>query len=555
MKMFSFMRKPTKLILYGILLALLCTVGLIFFLQYRVDKGTIDMWTENYAYVGTVVPDVEISALLTELPEEAQTILKNSEDIESLHTVKTSAAKILSGKYILDTMMTDTSLDQHFFVEAVITGYYDWSQWGSSIKYERYNLELVKEWGGDKVNTERGFAVMLTRFEDDEKWEIGQKIFFISGYINDGNGILTNEFDIMTPTVYELMYGSAPTNVFYANPFFLMDEDDGDDEIINFMDEAGILPYYEKYAELGGNIAVRAIDDFYALTQTAENRVYVTDGRALTASDYGKNVCMISQNLSLRNRYRIGDTITLSIAEDSYSYNGWENGNPMPEDELITSYGEEEEYEIIGIYNQISRVRNDPTFFSHTDVFIPGSEFSAEEELPLPYAFSFKVPGTSYDSFEENTVSALEAAGCTVILKDNGWQDVEESYYSMQTRSKLMLVCSIFAFAAAAAAFSVLLFSHLKKEYGLMRLLGAYRHEAMRLYFAAVTAIALPALALSGIVGWVFVNNRLPADGAIEINILAPAIVLPLVLLAVIVLALLLMVRASERGSLRKLIL
>lgn len=72
MEIFSFMRKPLKPLLYGTLLALLCTVALIFFLQYRIDRQTLDEWLSDYAYTGMLYPDIEGEALFTPLPEKTQ---------------------------------------------------------------------------------------------------------------------------------------------------------------------------------------------------------------------------------------------------------------------------------------------------------------------------------------------------------------------------------------------------------------------------------------------------------------------------------------------------
>lgn len=548
MKIFSFMRKPLKPLLYGALLALLCTVALIFALQYQTDRQTLDDWLDNYAYVGTIYPDVEGQSLLSPIPEETQVLLKEADTIESLHSMQTYAAKLLDGNIIVDHMMSLSQLQQHYFLQAKVTDSMDWGSSGD-FKYDRYTIELVKEWGSDKVG-DRSLHVNLLRLADEPAWEIGQEVFFISGYVLKNGAVIVIDFELYTPAVWEALTGLAPTDIFMANPYLLLNEGEGEAEILNFMEQTGIAPLYEKFAQLDGNLAVRAIDDFYALPKTATSLLYITDGRALTEQDAGKKVCMISQNLANRNRYCLGDIITLSIAEDNYSLYGWENGNPMPDDELITSYGLAEEYEIIGIYNQIARDVTDPLYYSHTDIFIPAE--SEQDGFPLPYAFSFRVSGLDYDTFLEETLPLLEESGCAVKLTDTGWEDVEDTFYAMEVRCRLMLWCAVLAFVAAAVVFSVLLFWHLRKEYGLQRLMGAYRHEACQVYFAAVAVIAVPALALSGIIGQVIVNNLQQSGGAENMLLF---ILLPAVLLGTICLLLLLLLAISERGSVRKIIM
>ena len=548
MKLFSFMRKPLKPALYGILLMLLCTVALIFSLQYQTDRQTLDDWLYNYIYIGTICPDVESNAMLKAIPDETWQLLRDADTIYSTQSMETYAAKLLDGDIVVDHMMTTSQLQQRYFVQAKIKSSMDWGSWGE-FKYDRYSIEVVKEWGSDKIG-DRGLFVNMLRLQDEPPFEIGNEIFFISGY-QFANGFVTVvEFDFLTPTAWEKLYGMPPTDIYTQNPYLVLSEGDTEKEILNFLDETGMLPYYEKFTQLDNNLAVRTISDFYALPKTAADRLYVTDGRAITAGDAGKKVCMVCQNLATRNRYGLGDIVTLSIAEESYSLEGWENGNPMPEDELIDSYASGEEYEIIGFYNQIGRDAYDPLFYSHTDIFIPAQK--RVEEKSLPYAFSFRVLGVDYDAFVEETVPMLEETGCIVKIADTGWQDVEDAYYAMEVRCKVMLGCAVLAFVAAAIVFSVLLFFHLRKEYGLQRLMGAYRHEAYQVYIAAIVVIAVPALAVSSVVGTIIVKYMMQNSIAENLMIF---VFLPVALLALICVLLYLLVAFCERGSLRKIIL
>ena len=99
------MRKPLKLILYGVLLALLCTVTLIFTLQYQADKQTLDDWLSNYSYVGIIYPDAEGQSMFMPIPEETQALLKEADTITSLHSMQTYAAKLIDGYLVPDHMM------------------------------------------------------------------------------------------------------------------------------------------------------------------------------------------------------------------------------------------------------------------------------------------------------------------------------------------------------------------------------------------------------------------------------------------------------------------
>ena len=549
MKIFSFMRKPLKPILYGALLALLCTVALIFTLQYQTDSRTLKNWLNTYTYVGTICPDVEGQAMLSPIPEEIFQMIKDADTIASTHTMQTYAAKLLDGHIVVDNMMTLDQLQQRYFVHARIKSHMDWNSPWDTFKFDRYAIEIVDEWGSQKIG-DRGLFLHMIRLAEEPAFEVGEEVFFNSGYLLDKGFVIVVEFDIYTPAAWEMLTGMEPLNIFMENPFLVLEEGEGEEEILAFLEETGMLPYYEKFAQLDNNLAVRAISDFYALPKTANDRVYVTDGRAITKEDAGKKVCMIHQNLMNRNRYGIGDTITLSVAEESYSLSGWANGNPMPEDELITSYGEAETYEIIGFYNEIGRDPYDPLYYSYTDIFIPAEKEC--DEMSLPYAFSFKVLGVDYDKFVAETMPKLEETGCVVKLVDTGWQDVEDAYYAMEVRCNLMFGCAVLSFVAAVIAFTVLLYLHLRKEYGLQRLMGAYRHEACQVYLAAMAVVALPALSLSGVVSYLIVKNLL--HSVIVESLLLFATVPMAIFVAVLVL-LLLLIAISERGSLRNIII
>ena len=549
MKIFSFMRKPLKPMLYGMLLALLCTVALIFALQYQTDKQTLRDWLDNYTYIGTICPDVEGNAMLTPIPEDAKALLKDADTIHSLHSIQTYAARLTDGYLVPDHMMTISQLYQRYFIQAKVTGSMGWGDMGI-FKCDRYAIELVKEWGSDKTG-DRGLHLNVWRLANEPVWESGQELFFTSSYTFDHYNLVNmTEFEFYTPAAWEAMMGVPPMDIFTQNPVLLLEEGEGEEEILAFLEETGMMPYYEKFTQLDGNLAVRTISDFYALPKTANDRIYITDGRAITKEDAGKKVCMISQNLMNRNRYALGDIVTLEVAEESYSLYGWENGNPMPEDELLTSYGEPQEYEIVGIYNQIGRNAYDPLYYSHTDIFIPVGEEIVE--FTLPYAFSFKVQGVDYDTFLAETLPVLEGYGCVVTLADTGWEDVEDAYYAMEVRCKVMLFCAALAFVAAAAVFTVLLYWHLRKEYGLQRLMGAYRHEACQVYLAALVAIAIPALAVSGIAGYLIVKGFMQS---IVVGNALLFVLLPMALFVTVCLLLLLLVTISERGSLRKIIM
>ena len=233
----------------------------------------------------------------------------------------------------------------------------------------------------------------------------------------------------------------------------------------------------------------------------AKGKAKTYEGRLLTPGDMGKKVCVISSLLSQRNRISVGDTIQLSLADGSYTLeNGWETGEQGDKDTALT-YGAYEEYEIVGIYTQAGRRTGNALYFTYNDIFLPAEEGS-EAALQKPYTFSFKVPGPDYQNFLAEYEPVLADAGYTLVVEDTGWDDVKESFYTMQTRRQLMLLCAGAAFAAAIIVFAILLNAHCRYEYGLRRLLGAGKWEARGIYGAVFACTAIPGGAVAVAGGW-----------------------------------------------------
>lgn len=119
MKKFPFLRRPTRLILYALLLALVTTAALIFAWQYKLDGIILDHAIDTYAYVGTVVrsdgeimdsnidrdladlygitPQVGGPAFLEEIPGELVEWLYDSDLVSRIDNRRTLAAQV--GEY------------------------------------------------------------------------------------------------------------------------------------------------------------------------------------------------------------------------------------------------------------------------------------------------------------------------------------------------------------------------------------------------------------------------------------------------------------------------
>ena len=286
------------------------------------------------------------------------------------------------------------------------------------------------------------------------------------------------------------------------NRYILIPEGvDSESYIQEFLESTGLDVLLNRQLRNRNAATVRRTQDMSMIPMFAKDKAKIYEGRLLTPGDMGKKVCVISNGLSQRNRLSVGDTIRLSLADGSYILeNGWETGEHGDEDAALT-YGAFEEYEIVGIYTQAGRRTVNALHFTYNDIFIPAEE-GMTAALQKPYTFSFKVPGPDYQNFLAEYEPVLTDAGYTLVVEDTGWDDVKESFYTMQTRRQLMLLCAGAAFAAAVLVFAILLNAHCRYEYGIRRLLGAKKGEALGIYGAVFACTAIPGGAAAVAGGW-----------------------------------------------------
>lgn len=153
MAIFSFWRKPVKLLLYGTLLALLCAASLIFFLQYRMDRAAMRESLKNYSYFGMAYLDQRGEGYLTALPDAAEELLLSADTVRSIHVMGSYAAKLIDGNTVPNTMMSMDFLQQRFFIQAELTMEYPCSNAKDEIQCTQYTLKNVQQWGGNNVGT------------------------------------------------------------------------------------------------------------------------------------------------------------------------------------------------------------------------------------------------------------------------------------------------------------------------------------------------------------------------------------------------------------------
>lgn len=546
MHKFPFLRRPVKPVLYALLLALILTAALVFAWQYHLDGIILDHAIDTYAYVGTLARsdgqllDAEASrdkrdfegevaqvggpAFLEELPEELIQWLSDSPYVSRIDSRQTQAA--LLGQHTrtkaeetaqtarIDDLMMSLGGTSYYFLEATVETVAEniWRQ-DDEITVDTYRLRVDRMWSHPNFSQDT-MMLEVWCLSSEPQFEVGQRIFLIGDYVYYGESGMPSDqmtsFDSpeqMRNWLDRYGYDRELSTVEKNRYTLIPDGVDSESYIQEFLASTGLDVLLEHQLRNQYAVTVRRTQDMTMIPLFAKDKAKTYEGRLLTPADAGKKVCVISNGLSQRNRLSVGDTISLSLADGSYTISGiehaegWETGEQGSEDAPLT-YGAYEEYEIVGIYTQAGRRMQNSLYFTYNDIFLPAESGSAAE-IQKPYTFSFKVPGPDYQDFLAEFEPVLESCGYTLVMEDTGWDDVKESFYTMQTRRQFMLLCAGAAFAAAVLIFAILLSAHCRYEYGLRRLLGASKREALGIYGAVFSFAGLSGGAVSLYAAWV----------------------------------------------------
>ena len=557
MRKFPFLRRPVKPVLYAVLLALILTAALVFAWQYHLDGIILDHAIDTYAYVGTVVradgkilddtmdmdlrdqrdfgydsPQMGGPAFLEEVPEGLVQWLENCDSLTRIDSRRTQAALLgectrtkaketAQTARIVDQMMT-LGGTSYYFLEATVDKVME-NEWRNDdkIAVDNYQVHVNRMWSDPNFSQDT-MTLRVWCLSAEPRFEVGQRIFLIGDYIYYGeSGIPSDQntsFDSPESIRYWLErngYDRELSTVEENRYILIPDSVDSESYISDFLESTGLDTMLQRQLRNRNAATVRRTQDMRMIPLFAKGKAKTYEGRVLTPADMGKKVCVISNGLSQRNRLSVGDTIKLSLADGCYTIHGldhaegWETGEQGDNDEALT-FGAYEEYEIVGIYTQAGRRTNNSLYFTYGDIFLPAEE-GAEAEMTKPYTFSFKVAGPDYQNFLTAFQPVLDEYGYTLVVEDTGWDDVKESFYTMQTRRQLMLLCAGAAFAAAVLVFAILLNAHCRYEYGLRRLLGASKRRALGIYGAVFTFSAIPGGAAAMGAAW-FMGIRLLKD-------------------------------------------
>lgn len=500
MKLPPLLRKPAKLLLCTVLLAILAGAALLFYLQAWIDGLAMENSMDAYAYVGTLTYDAKDAQAgaapdLAQIDAQAVSLLQNSRYLTAMDTRTTRAGQLAELKTVPDTMINTERLTQHYFVLATVTHSFGSWELSSGLLSDSYVIQPDADWRGERFSGS-GISLSLYRTAEEEPLPVGSRVFLIGRCVRDSNGIKSDAMLSCTAGAAEALGGSYADSLLMTHAVAVLPEDaDAAEWVTSYLAETGLTSAYETWSALQKAVTVREISDFSMHPYVYSGRIFLDAGRGLAPADSGTRVCMISQGLANRNRLNVGDTIRLSVADGCYTTaSGWESGHPTETEEML-HYGDYAEYTIVGVFTQRGRDLSDPLFFDQNDILIPAD--GTAQGAVRSYNLSFRVEGSGYDAFRADVGETLSAQGYRLKLRDAGWDDVEDTFEMLIQRRKIMLASAAAVFALTAVLFAVLTNRNCRYAYGLKRVLGAHRREAARGYCAAFFSSGLIGLLLA----------------------------------------------------------
>ena len=299
-------------------------------------------------------------------------------------------------------------------------------------------------------------------------------------------------------------------------------------QVDGFAEAAILNTEWEKYIsdlEISYNtfptVGVDSLDD---LAHFARGGAMITSGRAFSDAETadGEKVCIISEELALRNSLKIGDRIDVAYypTPDGEQFNP---ANPAP-----AVYGGDEiceaiSYEIVGIYR-----KGDPWAVTDYQNFTPNTIFVPKNSINAPYA---EPVGGLFTLFvlENGTMEAfahdVAEAGFDEYLffDDNGWSDMQRGISEYGESANKIVPLGFAVWSVVIALFLLLYPARLGRELDTMDSLGATRVGRIGFVLSSSSIILFAGSVLgfgAGLLLWDVVTAFLTAsiDGGLSLG-------------------------------------
>ena len=299
-------------------------------------------------------------------------------------------------------------------------------------------------------------------------------------------------------------------------------------QVDGFAEAAILNSEWEKYIsdlEISYNtfptVGVDSLDD---LAHFARGGAMITSGRAFSDAETadGEKVCIISEELALRNSLKIGDRIDVAYypTPDGEQFNP---ANPAPAVYCGDEICEAISYEIVGIYR-----KGDPWAVTDYQNFTPNTIFVPKNSINAPYA---EPVGGLFTLFilENGTMEAfahdVAEAGFDEYLffDDNGWSDMQRGISEYGESANKIVPLGFAVWSVVIALFLLLYPARLGRELDTMDSLGATRVGRIGFVLASSSIILFAGSVLgfgAGLLLWDVVTAFLTAsiDGGLSLG-------------------------------------
>ena len=225
-------------------------------------------------------------------------------------------------------------------------------------------------------------------------------------------------------------------------------------------------------------------DDMSSIMALNAREMIISEGRALAPEDSQNhnNVCVINRKFITQGSLKIGDKIHLRLGSELFEQNAAVGAVASVRERYAESFTDEIEFEIVGAYSDVivERERDANPYWSYSEntVFVPLSFLPAKvpaEHVFKPGELSIVIgdPRDISAFLSECTVKIKDELGLTLLFSDGGWLAVEHQISNTDTLTIAKLIMFSLAVLLAVGLTVYLFIGRKKKEYAVMRALGA----------------------------------------------------------------------------------
>ncbi|MCL1805141.1 MAG: hypothetical protein FWG28_03950 [Clostridiales bacterium] len=235
---------------------------------------------------------------------------------------------------------------------------------------------------------------------------------------------------------------------------------------------------------------------------------------------------MISSRLAGAYGLGLGDSLTLKLGTELFEQHKGLGALAVTQ-QRYSRPSETVTLEIVGIYadtdGEVARRRNPSWNYSINTIFVPKSllpvgESSLGEHGFTPAEFSFILDRAWHTAaFLEAAEPLFEELGLSLIFNDKGWLAIEDEYRAAERLSLISI--AVFSVAVfIATGFTVYLFiGRKKKEYAILRALGAPKGASARSLLIPLMAVAIVSVLAGSGAAWVYTSLTVAQNAALSL--------------------------------------